>query len=117
MRTNRDPRYTADTAARHAGDPRPPRPPHLAAAPPVRPLPPKPLPPLPEPDGIRAQVSVDANWCALFGWCQQEAPGVFELGEDGRLRYAALAGPGQVQAVRQAARICPMQAITVTERE
>ncbi|MFF4211549.1 ferredoxin [Streptomyces sp. NPDC001796] len=63
------------------------------------------------------KVSVDNNHCELYAICQQEAPEVFELGADGRLRYDAVPDASQTPAVRQAARCCPMQAITLTTRE
>jgi ferredoxin len=61
------------------------------------------------------KVSVDNNHCGLYGICQQEAPEVFELGVDGRLRYEAAPSTDHTPAVRQAARCCPMQAITLTK--
>lgn len=61
----------------------------------------------------RVGVDVDNTQCHLFGICQQEAPTVFDLGPDGRLRYQAHPPAGDVAAVRQAARCCPMQAITL----
>ena len=60
-------------------------------------------------------VSVDNGHCELYAICQQEAPEVFELGPDGRLRYDARPAAQHTQEVRQAARCCPMQAITLTE--
>ncbi len=64
----------------------------------------------------RSAVSVDGSHCQLYGICEQEAPGVFELGVDGRLRYDPRPAAQQTAAVRQAARCCPMQAITVADR-
>lgn len=74
-------------------------------------------PVLPHPVDVpeRLKVSVDNNHCELFGLCQQEAPAVFDLGADGRLRYEANPDPVDGPAVRQAARVCPMQAITLKE--
>ncbi|MFC8513898.1 ferredoxin [Streptomyces sp. NPDC057257] len=66
-------------------------------------------------DAPPVRVSVDNNHCALYGICQQEAPGVFNLGPDGRLRYDAAPDAAHTPAVRQAARCCPMQAITLTQ--
>ncbi|MDT0464480.1 MULTISPECIES: ferredoxin [Streptomyces] len=63
------------------------------------------------------KVSVDNNHCELYGICQQEAPQVFDLGPDGRLRYDTAPDASHTPAVRQAARCCPMQAITLTTRE
>lgn len=60
-------------------------------------------------------VSVDNASCQRYGICQHEAPGVFDLGADGRLRYQSRPD-GDTRAVRQAARCCPTQAITLTER-
>jgi ferredoxin len=64
---------------------------------------------------IRVSVSVDNNHCHRYAICQQEAPGVFELTHDGRLSYSAIPDPRRLEAVRQAARLCPMQAITIRE--
>ncbi|MCC9311577.1 ferredoxin [Kitasatospora sp. RB6PN24] len=74
-------------------------------------------PVLPRPVGEpeRLKVSIDNNHCELFGLCQQEAPTVFDLGPDGRLRYDANPKAADGPAVRQAARVCPMQAITLRE--
>lgn len=71
----------------------------------------------PAPAAPAVKVSVDNNHCELYAICQQEAPEVFELGADGRLRYDAAPDASQTPAVRQAARCCPMQAITLTTRE
>jgi hypothetical protein len=37
--------------------------------------------------GERGAVSVDNTRCQVYGFCGQEAPQVFQLGPDGRLRY------------------------------
>jgi len=66
-------------------------------------------------DAPAVRVSVDNNHCELYAICQQEAPEVFDLGADGRLRYDAAPAPAHTPAVRQAARCCPMQAITLTQ--
>ncbi len=58
-------------------------------------------------------VDVDNTLCHLFGICQQEAATVFDLGPDGRLRYDPHPPAAATAAVRQAARCCPMQAITL----
>ncbi|WP_434614850.1 ferredoxin [Arthrobacter sp. A5] len=64
----------------------------------------------------RISISVDNNHCHLFGLCQQEAPQVFALGPDGRLRYTPAPSGQDTEKVLQAARICPMQAISITGR-
>lgn len=61
-------------------------------------------------------VSVDKSHCQLYGICEHEAPTVFDLGADGRLRYQRGPAPAVTDQVRQAARCCPTQAITLTER-
>ncbi|MEU9244466.1 ferredoxin [Streptomyces sp. NPDC048385] len=66
-------------------------------------------------DAPLVKVSVDNNHCELYAICQQEAPQVFDLGADGRLRYDAAPDTAHTPAVRQAARCCPMQAITLTQ--
>lgn len=66
---------------------------------------------------VRIKVSVDRNHCHLYGICEQEAPEVFTLTSDGRLEYKGKPHPRQMEAVRQAARLCPMQAITIEERQ
>jgi len=60
-------------------------------------------------------VSIDGGHCHLYGICEAEAPEVFRLVRS-RLLYRAKPGPGQVEAVRSAARLCPMQAIHLRER-
>ena len=62
------------------------------------------------------RVSVNNTHCHLFGICEQEAPEVFQLRADGRLAYQTKPGPEQLEDVRQAARLCPMQAITLKEQ-
>lgn len=69
-------------------------------------------PATPAPSG-RVRVDVNNNHCKLFAICQQEAPDVFDLGPDGRLRYRAHPGTEHTERVVQAARCCPMQAITL----
>lgn len=65
--------------------------------------------------GATVRVSVNNRHCELFGICQMEAPDVFELGVDGRLRYSPKPDANQTTAVEQAARCCPMQAITLAK--
>ncbi|MBL7489945.1 ferredoxin [Frankia sp. AgB1.9] len=64
----------------------------------------------------RTALSVDANHCALYGLCEQEAPDVFTLGVDGRLRYPPAVDAERVAAARQAARLCPMRAISLRDQ-
>ena len=66
--------------------------------------------------GVTLRVSVHNGHCHLYGVCQQEAPEVFHLRSDTRLKYDTTPPAEQSDRVRQAARLCPMQAITVETR-
>ena len=66
--------------------------------------------------GLRIRVDVSGDHCERYAICEQEAPAVFRMRADGRLEYKGAPGPEQRDAVRQAARLCPMQAILVEER-
>lgn len=60
-------------------------------------------------------LSVHNGHCHFYGICQQEAPEVFSLGEAGRLHYTAHPAAEHAEKVRQAVRLCPMQAIELHE--
>jgi ferredoxin/DMSO/TMAO reductase YedYZ heme-binding membrane subunit len=60
---------------------------------------------------FRAEVQVDPSRCARFGFCEQEAPEVFELRADGRLGYKTSVPPEHVSGVERAAKVCPARAI------
>ena len=62
---------------------------------------------------VSVTVGVDNNHCHLYAICQHEAPGVFELRRNRRLVVAAHPPAHLLEQVRSAARLCPMQAITV----
>ena len=61
----------------------------------------------------RVKVAVHNGRCQHYGICQQEAPEVFALRSPTRLSYDTTPAPEHTPAVRQAARLCPAQAITV----
>jgi ferredoxin/DMSO/TMAO reductase YedYZ heme-binding membrane subunit len=61
------------------------------------------------------QVSVDNQRCHRYGFCQTEAPAVFQLLEDGRLQYKQHPEVGQNEATWSAVRSCPMRAIQLKE--
>ncbi|MCR6486597.1 ferredoxin [Amycolatopsis sp. OK19-0408] len=65
----------------------------------------------PEPEIASLRVDVDSQRCHAYGVCQAEAPGVFQLGQDGRLEYEKRPGAGETPNVQAAARACPMRAI------
>ena len=58
-------------------------------------------------------LNVDGNKCAQFGFCEQEAPGVFALRNDGRLAYRAAVPADQVNDVIRAVEVCPARAIAL----
>ncbi|MBT8226460.1 MAG: hypothetical protein HKP61_03590 [Dactylosporangium sp.] len=66
--------------------------------------------------GRRVAVHVDATRCVHFGFCQHEAPDLFELRDDGRLDHASTARANQIDAAIRAARACPTRAILLSRR-
>jgi ferredoxin len=61
----------------------------------------------------RPTVDVDNGRCEFYGICQMEAPDVFRLGADGRLRFRSRFPEELMEQVKSAARCCPMQAIEI----
>jgi ferredoxin len=59
-------------------------------------------------------ISVNNARCHLYGFCQAEAPDLFQLTEDDRLRYIGQVSDDHVEAARAAARVCPMRAISLS---
>ena len=59
------------------------------------------------------EVHVDLVVCAQHGHCCFEAPTVFNLDNDGELRYEPTPDETLRPQVEAAARACPMLAITV----
>jgi ferredoxin len=58
------------------------------------------------------KVHVDLAVCERYGHCVFEAPAVFELDDDGELQYVAEPPDAELTRVQQAARACPVAAIT-----
>lgn len=67
----------------------------------------------PPADGFQVTVDVDNNHCHFYAICVQEAPEVFDLSIDGRIRYTAKPSADLYEKVWNAARLCPMQAIHI----
>ncbi|WP_239154047.1 ferredoxin [Amycolatopsis sp. FDAARGOS 1241] len=64
--------------------------------------------------GSGPRVSVDNDRCELYGICAMEAPDLFDLGQDGRLRFRKrLLGAADMTQAIAAARMCPMQAVVL----
>ncbi|GAA5164377.1 MULTISPECIES: ferredoxin [Amycolatopsis] len=59
------------------------------------------------------RISVDNDRCEVFGICVWEAPGLFQLDRDGRLRYRRQLQEEDFEQAAAAARCCPMQAIVL----
>lgn len=62
---------------------------------------------------FQISVSVDNNHCHLYAICVQEAPEVFDMSVDGRIRYTSKPAAHLYEKVWNAARLCPMQAILI----
>lgn len=73
--------------------------------------------PVTGPASFQVTVSVDNNHCHFYAICVQEAPEVFDLSIDGRLRYRAKPDAHLYEKVWNAARLCPMQAIHIQPAE
>lgn len=69
------------------------------------------------PTSFQVTVSVDNNHCHFYAICVQEAPEVFDLSVDGRLRYKSKPEAHLYEKVWNAARLCPMQAIHIEPAE
>jgi ferredoxin len=63
--------------------------------------------------GRQVLVNVDPMRCARFGFCEQEAPDIFQLRGDGRLTYQPTVPAGRLEQAIQAARVCPARAIAL----
>jgi sulfoxide reductase heme-binding subunit YedZ len=64
--------------------------------------------------GRQVLVNVDPMRCARFGFCEQEAPDIFQLRGDGRLTYQPTVPAGRLEQAIGAARVCPARAIALT---
>jgi ferredoxin len=58
-------------------------------------------------------VQVNPVKCAKFGFCEQEAPQLFNLREDGQLAYRSVVAEDQVEMAARAVRACPARAIAM----
>lgn len=64
------------------------------------------------------RISIDSNRCIGSAQCAVSVPAVFEQDEDGLSTVIAGREDGAGQPlVREAARACPVQAITLTETD
>lgn len=63
----------------------------------------------------RNQLSVNNDHCRRYGFCVAEAPSLFQLSENGGLRYRRTVEPEQIEEARAAVRMCPTLAIVLAE--
>lgn len=61
------------------------------------------------------KVHVDRAVCEIHAQCVFAAPDVFSLDEDDELVYDPEPGDRHLAAVQQAAAVCPVSAISLTE--
>jgi ferredoxin len=62
------------------------------------------------------KVNVDWGLCDGNGVCVVEAPRVFEMTDDDKLVVLREeVGPGELDAVRSAVRVCPKRALSLSE--
>lgn len=66
-------------------------------------------------NGWKIRVSVDNQRCKRYGICQAESPELFQLMEDGRLRYVRDPDHEDRALAQAAAMACPMRAIQLQE--
>lgn len=65
----------------------------------------------------RAQnkLSVNNDHCRRYGFCVAEAPSLFQLSENGGLRYRRTVEAEHLEEARAAVRMCPTLAIMLDE--
>lgn len=61
--------------------------------------------------GTSVTVNVDPVRCARFGFCEHEAPDVFQIRREGRLTYRPSIKSDQLEPVIRAKEVCPARAI------
>lgn len=59
------------------------------------------------------RIYVDMDQCQNYGQCCFEAADIFQLDENGQLRFAAEVDDSRRSDIESAADVCPMQAISV----
>ena len=61
---------------------------------------------------MKLKVLIDEESCLAYGDCAEQAPGAFEVGD-----IARVVGGAPEQRLRDAARTCPAEAITLIDAE
>jgi ferredoxin len=57
-------------------------------------------------------ISIDMDKCQHYGQCVFEAEDIFELDDDGKIRYVKEVSDDRQDDVDNAVDVCPMQAIS-----
>jgi ferredoxin len=64
------------------------------------------------------RVKVDRTQCGCSGYCARLVPGVFHIGDDHVAQsIEADISPSLVEAVREAARVCPTGAVVIDDSD
>lgn len=61
---------------------------------------------------MKLKILIDEESCLAYGDCAEQAPGAFEVGD-----IARVVGGAPEQRLRDAARTCPAEAITLIDAE
>jgi ferredoxin len=61
------------------------------------------------------KVEVDMTQCQHYGHCLFEAPEIFRFNQDDNLEYTAEADDSELENIKSAIDVCPMQAIRIVE--
>jgi ferredoxin len=61
------------------------------------------------------RILVDMDACASHGQCEFAAEAIFQLDDDGQLRYRADVADGDLSAVERGIRACPTRAISLAD--
>jgi ferredoxin len=63
--------------------------------------------------GDTVPINVDPVRCARFGFCEHEAPDVFQIRREGRFTYKPAVPVEDIDRVIRAVEVCPARAIRV----
>lgn len=63
--------------------------------------------------GPSVSINVDPVRCARFGYCEHEAPDVFQIRREGRLTYKSQVPADEIDPVIRAVEVCPARAISL----
>lgn len=61
------------------------------------------------------KITVDLDTCQDHGQCAIAAPVAFRMNDDGKLEYDAVVDDSYLDEVEEAADVCPVQAILITQ--